>query len=227
MRKFTPTIVIAIGLLLSAATQAKELHLWGKQEAGNISHGPKLDGNSVNLRRPATIVRIGSDTGHYTLWRNGQPLVTLTKGVKLAGVLPPGNYSVRPSTGMVHIYLDPLSPPKPITLWAKQKRGPNHRIEQNIVVLDAPYVITDFHYDGTDGVGILAIKRGKVVPHAVLHFFSPHNRRARGPKVIDSRGRTLGKNMEGRTVPAGVYLTVPGIGIADRFVSTEMKLVRK
>jgi hypothetical protein len=223
----TIAIAAAVGLLLPAAVQAKEIHLWGKQKPGNIARGPKRTGNSVTLKGLTPIVRVERSADRFTLWRNGQPYATMTKDVKLAGALPAGRYSVRPSSGAVHLYLDPQAKPQPVTLWAKQKAGPGHRIERNVVVLGVAHKVVDFHYKGTKGVGVFKLQRAKTTRRPQLRYISPHDPHGKGPRVIGPKGRKLGKQMKGQTLPPGAYLLTPGLGKTDRIVQAEMKPVVK
>lgn len=206
--------------LMPALAQAKKIKLTGSQQAGNIGHGPTIKSPTIVLASATPIVKVDRKADSYSIWKNGEVYVTVTKGVELSGVLPAGRYVLRPSIGNVSIYLDTAAKPKVLTLWRKQNRGPNHWIKGNVVLLAGGYQIIDFRYNGTDGVGIFP-KGGH---HPVFRYISAHNVKEKGPAVMGPKGKLPTKTLKGLKLGPGVFVVVPGIGTADKLVETEIKL---
>lgn len=202
-------LVISILILFSLSAllaEAKEFKLTGTPSGGQ----------RLVLTANAKIMRIsrGSGVTSYTLWRNGQPFVTVRppkfdENNGLKGVLPPGSYVLRTMGGSVTLFLDTVYKPEKISLWGKKNVLVEPLEDGNIVVLASPAMIVSSFYDGTLGMGIYFEST------RVLYFVSPHNRTNPGPKVI---GGTGGKTLVGQTLPAGVYRLNPERGKADGIV---------
>ncbi len=201
-------------LLNFSLIYAIQYNLWGSQKEGSSFGGPTQSGNTVNLTNNAKIISVSQNADSFSVFRNGSLFVTVEKGQKFSGLLPPGEYTIRTSIGSVSILLDTEFSPEKITLWGRQTAVTSPRYEGNIVILCSPTQIVDSFYDGTDGMGIFRDGQGR----AFMQFISPHNIHNPGPKVIDISGNNLGKSLVGQTLPAGVYTLTPGRGTADGIV---------
>ncbi len=184
--------------------------------------GTPSGGKNVVLTVNAKIMRIARESGveSYTLWRNGQPFVTvkprkLEEKNGLKGVLPPGNYVLRTTGGSVTLYLDTVYKPEKISLWGRRNALVEPLADGNEIVLASPAMIVSSFYDGTVGMGIY------FETTRVLYFVSPHNRTNPGPRVI---GGTGGKTLVGQVLPAGVYHLNPERGVADGIVRGDVVL---
>jgi len=204
-------LVIIVIFLNFSLVYGKQFNLWGSQKKGSAFAGPEQNGNSVQLTSDAKIVKISRNADSYAVWRNGVLYISIEKGKKLSGVLPPGNYALRTSIGSVSIYLETQFKPENITLWGRQNAIVKPLWDGNFVVLSAPTTIVSATYDGTKGMGIFLDGQNR----AFLHSLSPHNIHNPGPKVFNNTGRYLGKTLIGQTLPPGVYYLVPGKGTAD------------
>ena len=165
-RTFRMFIVIfaSCGLAFPGLLQAKTYQLTGSQKAGTIAGGPKIIGKPLQLKKPAVITRIDCRADRYTLWKDGKAFVNGEKEHRVEGILPPGRYVLKTSAGNVTIHLDDQAKPKALVLWAKQKKGPNHWIKRNTVVLGVPYLIADYRYKGTNGGTISPVLKNRISP---------------------------------------------------------------
>ncbi len=221
LKSFALIVVTLSFFCAPPSAYAKKFKLTGLQKAGNIAHGPTVVSPPVVLTAPTTIVKIDRHADRFSLWQNGKVFVTLEKGQELSGMLPAGRYTLVPSVGgNVTIYLDTAIKPQPLTLWAKQKRGPNHWFKGNVVVLSRGYKIVEFKYDGREAVGIFI----KDEHHYTYRFISRYNIKEKGPAVLTKNKRIPAKTLVGFTLGPGVFVAVPGIGTADGIVYTEIKL---
>ncbi len=214
-------VLVMCMALVPAVAHGKKFKLTGSQKAGNIAHGPVLKSPPVVLTTPATIVKVQRHGKSFTIWKDGKVFVNIVKNMEIQGVLPAGRYTLRPEAGgSVTIFLDTAAKPKKLTLWSRQKRGPNHWIEGNRVVIAVPTKIKGAQYDGTDSVGIFPAGSHKYF----YRFVSPHNMKEKGPVVRDAAGVVRGKSFVGLVLPPGVYEIVPGIGTADHIVTARIEL---
>ena len=214
-RTFRMFIVIFAfcGLAFPGLLQAKTYQLTGSQKAGSIAGGPKIAGKALQLKKPAVITRIDC-----------KAFVIGEKEHRVEGILPPGRYVLKTSAGNVTIHLDDQAKPKALVLWAKQKKGPNHWIKRNTVVLGVPYLIADYRYKGTNGGTISPIRKNRISSKPDFRFISAHNKRDKGPAYFGPRGKKL-KTLKGKIVGPGAYVCTPGLGTADHIVSLEVQLV--
>ena len=197
-----------------------QFQLWGSQKEGTTFSGPKIGGNTVTLTSDAKIVNVARNADSFTVFRNGSEYVTIEKGHVLTGVLPPGEYTLRTSSGRVTILLDTEFTAEKIILWGRQKAIVKPLWEGNYIALGAPTPIVGASYDGTDGMGIFRNRQHR----AFLQFISPHNMQNPGPKVIDITGAVVAKSLVGQVLPVGVYSLTPGRGTGDGIVYGEVVL---
>lgn len=102
--------LVGVGMLcmsmVAAPTAAPNLMLWGKQTAGSgHAKNAKVEGNRLELSKPAKIVKVEGDARGYTIWsavtpknRTARAVLSGGKGKKdLVGqTLPAGTYTVLP-----------------------------------------------------------------------------------------------------------------------------------
>jgi len=202
-------MIVVIGFVMSGTlVYGTEFRLWGSQARGSSFGSGKFQGNSVTLANNAKIVRASRSADSYAVFRDGELYVSVEKGQNLSGVLPPGEYTLRPDIGTVSIYLDTSFQAENIILWGRQNAVVKPLWEGNFISLAAPTQIVDAHYDGTEGFGIF---RNGERP-AFMQYISPHYLQDPGPKVIDASGNYLGKGLGGQILPPGTYMLVPGRG---------------
>ncbi len=202
--------IIGVGFSMSQAT---EFQLFRTPTTGNV----------VTLTAPAKIMRVSytQKLESFSIWKNNSlyftvSRLTFTEKNGLKGILPPGKYVLRTLGGSVTIFLNTVFKPENVILWGMQTAVVKPRWDGNVIVICSPTTIISAAYTGTDGMGIFAASQ----PHrAFLRYLSPHNHFNPGPKVFNSAGVSLGKTLEGQTLPPGVYTITPGRGTADGIVN--------
>lgn len=210
----------------SLTVQATTYVLSGSQKAGSISGGPKIGGKALTLKKPAVITKVNRQAESFTLWKDGKAFVSGDKNHEVTGLLPAGRYILKTSAGKVSIHLNDGIKPPAITLWAKQKKGPNHWFKGNRVVLGQAYSITNFRYNGTKGVGIFSVVNNQSTHRPTYQHISAHNKREKGPRQVDAKGKQL-KTLKGKILGPGVFTCTPGLGTADQIVEASFQLKAK
>ena len=100
MKKMKIAGLFLLGLLLSAFTSSakiKTMTLWAVQKRVLFTQSAHVQGNAVELEKPAKITEVKSNARSFCIWSKGKPVLCQKNNFPITGqVLPPGRYTLFP-----------------------------------------------------------------------------------------------------------------------------------
>jgi hypothetical protein len=71
--------------------------LWGKQKMGFGGKNASFDGNTLVLKKSATVKKASGNAGTFSIWSGGRSILTVHSMKDIIGkTLQPGKYVIRP-----------------------------------------------------------------------------------------------------------------------------------